>query len=634
MKSNFLIATLLVIVIQIVVATLSYLNLYVQNELHRAAYDLSFGAVLVLLCAYPVFLYFLSQRSRLTELNLVLEDAMKRANEADIAKSEFLANMSHEIRTPMNGVMGMAELLAKTELNDKQKMFTDVIVKSGASLLTIINDVLDFSKIESGKLMLDPAPFKLVEVVDGVSALLSSKFAEKNVELVVRISPDLPETVVGDQGRIRQLLINMLGNASKFTEVGHVLLDVSASSTEVDAPAALAEYDQIIMLKVSIEDTGIGISKENCETIFNKFSQADTSATRRHEGTGLGLSISSSLVKMMGGTIGVHSELGKGSKFWFEIPLPVDGNSVKRLENTADIAGARILIVDDNAVNRSILCEQMQTWNFNTKGACSGEEAIAMITQAAGGDEEFNLMILDYQMPGMTGGDVIKALNASDNLSNFPVVMLASVDETEDGQSFTSLGVAAHLTKPARTAELFESISRALRETWHSNPNSAVNTSAPLYEAEILALPETLDVEEIDILVAEDNAVNQIVFTQILEATNWRFKIAENGKQAVEYNTLYRPKIILMDVSMPVMNGHEATRAIRNQEQESIEHVPIIAVTAHAIAGDKQNCLDAGMDDYLAKPVSPAILEDKIDYWMEEILEQNFSNEQETLLRA
>jgi signal transduction histidine kinase/DNA-binding response OmpR family regulator len=601
------------------------LNLYFRDEMHRAVYDLTFGAVVVLLCAYPIGYYLISQRSRLIELNFVLEVANKRAKDADIAKSEFLANMSHEIRTPMNGVMGMAELLTKTDLTDKQKMFADVIVKSGSSLLMIINDVLDFSKIESGQLKLDPAPFNLTEVVEDAAALLSLKFAEKNLELAIRIAPNVPEMLFGDSGRIKQLLINLLGNAVKFTETGHVYLEVSGVSSDTGSN---------INLGFSIEDTGIGISKEDCSKVFEKFSQVDASATRSYEGTGLGLSISSSLVKLMGGDIGVNSELGNGSTFWFNIQLPVCGDGAKTIPSTTEIAGAKVLIVDDSAINRSIMLEQMKLWGIHAEMACSGAEALVMAGSAAKNNSEFDLVILDYQMPGMTGGEVAKAFRVNRELKNVPIIMLTSVDETEDGLSFASLGIAAYLAKPARSSQLLEHVTNILANARINAGNRTAGFAKTDQPIAIISTDNPDEDQLIDILVAEDNEVNQIVFTQILEATNWRFKIAENGAQAVEFNQRYQPKLILMDVSMPVMNGHEACQVIRTQEQNSGVNlgVPIIAVTAHAISGDKQKCFDAGMDDYLAKPISPQILENKIDHWMNEIVERKFSLEQDALM--
>ena len=627
MKKNFIFATGMVLIIQVVVISLTTLGLYVQNEMHRFTNDVGIAAALTFICGFPVLMYFLNQRSRLIEMNAVLENATRRANSADIAKSEFLANMSHEIRTPMNGVMGMAELLIKTELTDKQKMFADVIVKSGSSLLMIVNDVLDFSKIESGQLKLDLAPFDLTEIVEDVAALLSPKFAEKNLELVIRIAPNIPDVLVGDNGRIRQLLINLIGNAVKFTDNGHVFLEISGKSSD-DGSVANLDF--------SIEDTGIGISKEDCSKVFEKFSQADGSATRGYEGTGLGLSISSSLVKLMGGKIGVDSEPGEGSTFWFEIQLPVIGEVVKRHQTSTNIAGAKVLIVDDNAINRSILLEQMKLWNMEADYACSGQEALAMAGRAIEQNAGYDLIILDYQMPKMTGGDVAKKIKTTGQLKNIPIIMLTSVDETEDGLSFASLGISSYLTKPARSSLLLKQITHAIENARRDAGVATADLSGTgNAEAEEMADAQLQD-EQIDILVAEDNEVNQIVFTQILEATNWRFMIAENGAQAVEFNKRYKPKMILMDISMPVMNGREACRAIRSEERENNVKlgVPIIAVTAHAIGGDKQKCLDAGMDDYISKPVSPKILESKIDHWMAEIVEREFSLEHGALLFA
>lgn len=645
MWRNFAAATGLVIVLQVIVGLAQVFYLYLGDGMDRLVNDLIFGAFLVFLCGYPIIMYFLAQRSHLREMNVALEVERQKASKADVAKSEFLANMSHEIRTPMNGVMGMAELLAKTNLDSKQKMFTEVIVHSGESLLTIINDVLDFSKIESGQMKLDVAPFNLADVVEGVATLLSSKFVEKNIELVVRISPNLPESVVGDVGRVRQILVNILGNASKFTEVGYVLLDVSG---RVD------NKDRLAHLKIAIEDTGIGISTENCDKIFGKFSQADNSATRRHEGTGLGLSIASSLVALMGGRMGVESELGKGSVFWFEIDLPVHGCLKKKTIAKGNYTGARILLADDNLVNRSILSEQMSSWHFESEVASNGEDAVAMALDAESRDEGFDLVILDYQMPEMTGGDVVIMMQAYASIRHLPVIMLTSVDETESGESFVSLGIAGHLVKPTRSSLLYETIVKVLGETMgidedrvEKSKNTSQNigehlvlqkTEAPVVQNEAPVdqdeAPVDQDYEPIDILVAEDNDVNQILFRTILEDAGWSFKIAENGAEAVEFEARYQPKIILMDVSMPVMNGHEAARSIRKKEQGTDCHIPIVGVTAHAIEGDREKCIEAGMDDYLSKPISPDKLEEKINHWMAKTGVHVPSAEQNVLLQA
>ena len=629
--------------------------------------------------------------------------ANRKAELADRAKSEFLANMSHEIRTPMNGVMGMAELLVKTELDAKQKTFADIIVKSGASLLTIINDILDFSKIDAGQMELDPAPFALSEAIEDVATLVSSKVAEKDLELVVRIDPQLPAMFVGDVGRIRQIVTNLMGNAVKFTEEGHVFIDVNG----------IVE-DGMAKLKIAIQDTGIGIPEEKAARVFDKFSQVDESATRKHEGTGLGLAISSSLVELMGGDIGVHSKLGEGATFWFEITLPVHGNIKPRAHVPLDVSGARVLIIDDNEVNRSILLENMQAWKFDSAAAASGKEGLAVMRAMIAQGIKLDCVILDYHMPEMNGGEVALAIRSDVALNNIPVVMLTSVDQTEEGKNFSSLGIQGHLVKPARSSLLLETIIRVLQDVRDENnetregvamvraiagkqvasgennqvtssetatdlqddrqaassttasttpivpraPLPEIDTSSKVEEAAIVraasaksnvvatqnsvdeatvsqnntkepALHQQSGIDAtrrfsskidasrvIDVLVAEDNEVNQIVFRQILQGAGYNFLIAQNGKEAVELYQRHNPKVICMDVSMPVMNGHEATMEIRKLEKESGKETPIIGVTAHAIKGDMEKCFDAGMDDYLCKPVSPDKFKEKISKWI------------------
>ncbi len=575
-----------------------------------------------------------------------LKDANSRVSAADRAKSEFLANMSHEIRTPMNGVMGMAELLAGTDLDAKQSMFTDVIVKSGAALLTIINDILDFSKIDAGQMELDPAPFCLAEAIEDVATLVSSKVAEKDLELIVRVDPNLPASLVGDVGRIRQIVTNLMGNAVKFTEKGHVYVNVEGT-------AETGDNHGVAKLRISVEDTGIGIPKEKLDRVFDKFSQVDTSATRKHEGTGLGLSIASSLVELMSGKIGANSDYGSGSTFWFEIDLPVHGEQTHKKRIPMDVSGSRILVVDDNEVNRSILCEQMSSWNFDGAAAMSGAEALAVLDAAVSQQIVIDCVVMDYQMPDMNGGDTVKAMQANPQLADIPVIMLTSVDETNDGKAFSSLGVQGHLTKPTRSSLLLETIIQVLqnkknRETGNGevapsgvmlarqmaglNASPVRKQQKSLEKAfdgkvgkvaarnsqakERVASPLTRGPERIEVLVCEDNEVNQIVFTQILQELGLSFRIANNGKEGLSLYRHMHPSVILMDVSMPQMNGLEATKAIRNIEKETGEHTPIVGVTAHAIKGDMEKCLDAGMDDYLTKPVSPVKLEEKIRHWI------------------
>ena len=527
-----------------------------------------------------------------------LEDARCAALSADRAKSEFLANMSHEIRTPMNGVMGMAELLARTELDARQEVYANVIIKSGSSLLTIINDILDFSKLDAKQMELDPLPFKLNDAIEDVATLVSSRVAEKNLELIVRVDPALPDMLVGDVGRIRQIVTNLMSNAVKFTDRGHVYVDVSGG------PGAGNMY----RLHVKVEDTGVGIARDKCDNVFEKFSQVDNSATRKHEGTGLGLAISSSLIELMGGEIGVESKPGEGSTFWFTIELPVHRGVEKKKGVPCDVSGSHILIIDDNEVNRSILEEQMAAWKFECTSCEDGRAGLDVMREAGEQGRKFDCIVLDYQMPGMSGGDVVREMKADGALKELPIIMLTSVDQTEDGRVFSSLGINGQLTKPARSSLLLETIIQVLQE---NGPARAMSEIPPADNT-----PAAPDTKAIDILVCEDNEVNQIVFTQILQTTDYSFKIAKDGKEGLAFYKTYSPRLILMDVSMPYMNGMEATKAIRAIEASS-PHTPIVAVTAHAIKGDMEKCIAAGMDDYLPKPISPDRLEEKIHYWLD-----------------
>ncbi len=548
--------------------------------------------------------------------------SLYKAEAADRAKSEFLANMSHEIRTPMNGVLGMAELLSKTELTARQKTFTDVIVKSGNALLTIINDILDFSKINAGQLTLDPAPFRLAEAVEDVATLVSARVAEKNLELIVRVDPLLPAFVVGDVGRFRQIITNMLGNAVKFTEKGYVLIDVSGDVSE-----------GVAHLRVRVEDTGIGIPADKLQNVFEKFAQVDGSSTRRHEGTGLGLAIAARLVDLMAGTIGVESEVGRGSVFWFSAPLPVHAESASAPNVPVDVTGARVLVIDDNAVNREILLEQLRSWGFDCAAAETGALGLAFLDRAAQLHASVDCVILDYQMPGMTGIDVARVMSSDPRSSSIPVVLLTSVDHVDLGRLAMDFGIAAHLTKPARSAILLGTVIAVIQKArgqggkvqftrdpanGPATPAAFTTLRAPVVSVAERQAAAAASGGPLDILVAEDNEVNQLVFSQILNGLDLTYRIAGNGRTAVELYRTLKPKLILMDVSMPEMNGYEATRAIRQLESESGTHTPIIGVTAHALKGDREKCIEAGMDDYLPKPVSPDRLSTKIGAWLSE----------------
>jgi signal transduction histidine kinase/CheY-like chemotaxis protein len=640
-------------------------------------YTIAALAIILLMVFIPVDLVINRMFGRLATEKNGAEEARRKAAFADKAKSEFLANMSHEIRTPMNGVMGMAELLAKTDLDDQQRTYTDIVVKSGASLLTIINDGLDFSKIDAGQMSLESEPFSFAEVVEDVCALEAARVAEKGLELSVRVAPQIPMSFIGDAGRLRQIITNLVGNAIKFTENGQIDVDLSA---EVHTNA---NGKELSVVKFVVKDTGIGIPKDKLTNIFEKFSQVDGSATRKHEGTGLGLAIASLLVKLMGGEISVDSELDSGSKFTFYVPLPVDTNCKAKLQVPFDVSGSRVIIVDDNEVNRSILMEQMAGWGLDAAQCSNGPELIAIMRQMHAQDLRVDLIILDYQMPEMNGGDVATLLRNDFDIPNVPIVILTSLDHQEDVGSFSSLGVEGFLTKPARSALLLRTIVRVLQNSKliQQPPNvetipqsgeaevdqvalSEVSTQVTVSDAAPLAIdnatrelvsnvepidktPEIpvepvqttitkVDMEEletvipefttadprdeqcVDILLAEDNEVNQIVFTQILNSLPYSYVIANNGQEAVDLFKERQPRIVCMDISMPVMNGLEATKNIRALEGGGSRHTPIIAVTAHAMTGDKASFLAAGMDDYLSKPVSPKKFEDMICKWIEQ----------------
>lgn len=644
-----------------------------QGELIETvfSYTVAALAIILLFVFVPVDLVINRMFDKLAKERNSAEDAHRKAAFADKAKSEFLANMSHEIRTPMNGVMGMAELLAKTELDDQQRTYTDIVVKSGASLLTIINDVLDFSKIDAGQMTLESEAFDFAEIVEDVCALEASRVAEKGLDLSVRVAPQTPMSFIGDAGRLRQIVTNLIGNAIKFTESGQIDVDLSVEEHVNAAGKKLA------IAIFEVRDTGIGIPKDKLTNIFEKFSQVDGSATRKHEGTGLGLAIASLIVKLMGGEIQVDSELDKGSVFTFTVPLEVNSLNEIKPRVPIDISGSRVLIVDDNEVNRSILMEQMAGWGLDAACCGEGAELIAIMRQMHSQNMNVDLIILDYQMPNMSGGDVAKIIKNDATIPNVPIVMLTSVDQQEDGASFSSLGVEGYLTKPARSALLLRTIIRVLQDNKIVNgppsndhqivaeelnasisvseePSSKIQKSKDILEQEnipdatftndrvievqdksepvqtsvtkldagAVIIPEfglntQRPEDSIDILLAEDNEVNQIVFTQILNSLPYSYAIANNGEEAVKLFQQRHPRIICMDISMPVMNGMEATKSIRSMEGSGARHTPIIAVTAHAMTGDKASFLAAGMDDYLSKPVSPKKFEDMVVKWIE-----------------
>jgi signal transduction histidine kinase/CheY-like chemotaxis protein len=526
-----------------------------------------------------------------------LVTAKDKAEAGSRAKSEFLANMSHEIRTPMNGIMGMTELLLDTPVTASQRDYLDAVKTSADALLVVINDILDFSKIEAGKLDLDLVPFNLGDVLEGTAKALALRAHAKHLELICEFDADVPEFVVGDPFRIRQVVTNLVGNAIKFTDHGEVVLSVGVAATE------LCSDQGELCLHFKVRDTGIGIPKDKQALIFEAFSQADGSTTRKFGGTGLGLTISTRLVKLMGGDLWVESVPGEGSCFHFTAPFAVARRPESNDPNRGvSLDGIRALVVDDNPTNRHVLMETLRTWKLRPSTAASGAEAIRMLHQAIDHDDPFSLILTDVHMPDMDGFELAAKLRAERQFEHATVMMLTSGEHQGDAVRCREVGAAAYLTKPVGRTDLRAAVIAAIGPS----PKPVETTSEPRIQ---IARPGS----GLRILLTEDNLVNQRLALRILEKEGHDVVVASTGREAVDAVARTDFDVVLMDVQMPEMDGFEATAAIRRAEMSTRNHVPIIAMTAHAMSGDRERCLAADMDDYVSKPISARGLLDVIE---------------------